>query len=33
MPLTIFDVKGVPGTRRERIENAVAAGAKHLSEP
>jgi hypothetical protein len=33
MPLTIFDVKGVPGTRRERIENAVVAGGKHLSEP
>jgi hypothetical protein len=30
MPLTIFDVKGVPGTRRERIETAVVAGAKHL---
>ena len=33
MPLTIFEVKGVPGTRRERIETAVVAGAKHLSEP
>jgi len=33
MPLTIFDVKGVPGTRRERIESAVVAGAKHLKEP
>lgn len=33
MPLTIFDVKGVPGTRRERIEAAVMAGAKHLKEP
>lgn len=33
MPLTIFDVKGVPGTRRERIETAVVAGAKHLKEP
>ena len=33
MPLTIFDVKGVPGTRRERIETAVVAGAKHLNEP
>jgi hypothetical protein len=25
MPLTIFDVKGVPGNRRERIEAAVVA--------
>jgi hypothetical protein len=33
MPLTIFDVKGVPGARRERIETAVVAGAKHLPEP
>jgi hypothetical protein len=33
MPLTIFDVKGVPGTRRERIETAVVAGAKHLKKP
>lgn len=33
MPLTIFDVKGVPGTRRERIETAIVAGAKHLKEP
>jgi hypothetical protein len=33
MPLTVFDVKGVPGTRRERIEAAVVAGAKHLKEP
>jgi hypothetical protein len=33
MPLTIFDVKGVPGTRREGIETAVVAGARHLKEP
>jgi hypothetical protein len=33
MPLTVFDVKGVPSTRRERIETAVVAGAKHLKEP
>jgi hypothetical protein len=33
MPLTVFEVKGVPGTRRERIETAVVAGAKHLKEP
>ena len=33
MPLTVFDVKGVPGARRERIETAVVAGAKHLQAP
>jgi hypothetical protein len=33
MPLTVFDLKGVPGTRRERIETAVVAGAKHVKEP
>jgi hypothetical protein len=33
MPLTIFDVKGVPGNRRERIEAAVVAGARHLAGP
>ena len=33
MPLTVFDVKGMTGTRRERIETAVVAGAKHLSGP
>jgi len=33
MPLTIFDVKGVPSTRRERIEMAVMAGARGLSGP
>ena len=33
MPITVFDVKGIPGTRRERIEVAVVAGAKHLSGP
>jgi hypothetical protein len=31
MPLTVFDIKGVPGTRRERIEAAVVTGGKHLS--
>jgi hypothetical protein len=25
MPLTIFDTKGIPGNRRERIEAAVMA--------
>jgi hypothetical protein len=33
MPLTIFDVKGVPGNRRKRIETAVITGGKHVSEP
>ena len=33
MPLTVFDIKGVPATRRERIEQAVVAGGKHLREP
>ena len=33
MPLTVFDIKGVPYTRRERIEQAVVAGGKHLREP
>ena len=33
MPLTIFDVKGVAGALRERIETAAVAGAKHLKEP
>jgi hypothetical protein len=26
MPLTVFDIRGVPGHRRERIETAVVAG-------
>jgi hypothetical protein len=33
MPLTVFDVKGVPGTRRERIEAAVVAAAEHVKAP
>jgi hypothetical protein len=33
MPLTVFDVKGIPATRRERVETAVIAGARHLREP
>jgi hypothetical protein len=32
MPITIFDVKRVPRHRRERIEAAVVAGGKHVSE-
>jgi hypothetical protein len=33
MPLTVFDIKGVPGNRRGRIEAAVTAGGKHITEP
>ena len=33
MPLTVFDIKGIPGHRRERIEAAVVAGGKHVSGP
>jgi hypothetical protein len=33
MPLTVFDIKGLPATRRERIEAAVEAGGQHLSVP
>jgi hypothetical protein len=27
MPLTVFDIKGVPNHRRDRIEAVVVAGA------
>jgi hypothetical protein len=33
MPLTVFDIKGVPGNRRERIEAAVVAGGRHAAGP
>ena len=33
MPLLVFDYKGIPATRRERIEAAVEAGGKHIKEP
>src|ERR1039458_6939337 len=33
MPLTVFDIKGVPGARRERIEAAVVAGRRHAPGP
>ena len=33
MPLTVFDTKGIPATRRERIEAAVVAGGKHVAAP
>jgi hypothetical protein len=32
MPLTVFDTKGIPAHRRERIEAAVTAGGKHVRE-
>jgi hypothetical protein len=30
MPLTVFDIKGVPGHRRKRIEAAVVVGPRSL---
>ena len=33
MALTVFDIKGIPGTRRERIEAAVVAGGRHTTGP
>jgi hypothetical protein len=33
MPLTVFDIKGVPGSRRERIEAAVVGGGKQARGP
>ncbi len=33
IPITVFDVKGIPAARRERIEAAVVAGGKHVSGP
>jgi hypothetical protein len=33
MPLTVFQTKGIPGNRRERIEAAVVAGGKHVVGP
>jgi hypothetical protein len=32
-PLTVFDIKGIPAIRRERIEAAVQAGGKRLQGP
>ena len=31
MPLTVFESKGIPATRREQIEAAVEAGGKHVA--
>ena len=33
MPITVFDIKGVPGNRRERLEAAVVAGGTHARGP
>jgi hypothetical protein len=33
MPLTVFDFKGVPSNRRERIEPAIVAGGRHVRKP
>ncbi len=33
MPLTAFDIKGIPATRRERIKAAVENGGKHVAGP
>ena len=32
MSLIVFDCKGIPATRRERIEAAVEAGGRHVKE-
>ena len=32
MPLIVFDCKGIPATRRERIETAVETGGRHVKE-
>jgi hypothetical protein len=31
VPLTVFDIKGIPATRRERIAAAVESGGKHVA--
>jgi hypothetical protein len=33
MPRTVFDIKGILGHRRERIETAVVASGKHVTAP
>jgi hypothetical protein len=33
MPRTVFDTKGIPSHRRERIEAAVVAGGRHTKAP
>jgi hypothetical protein len=33
VPITVFDVKGIPATRRERIEAAVEAAGRYVATP
>jgi len=33
MPITVFESKGIPATRRERIEAAVEAAGRHVAAP
>jgi hypothetical protein len=33
MPITVFDMRGIPGHRRERIEAAVVAGGRQTIGP
>jgi hypothetical protein len=33
MPLTVLDCKGIPTSRRARIEGAVVAAGRNLSQP
>src|ERR1019366_8400925 len=33
MPLTVFDCKGIPTSRRARIEGAVVAAGRNLPQP
>ena len=32
MPLLVFDTKGIPAHRRERIQATIEAGGKHMRE-
>ena len=32
MPITVFDTKGIPAVGRERIQAAVEAAGKHVSQ-
>jgi hypothetical protein len=31
MPITVFETRGIPATRRERIQAAVESGGKHVA--
>jgi hypothetical protein len=33
MPLTVFDSKGIPASRRARIEGAVVTAGRNLAKP